>query len=69
MLHFILATLSSLLSGDGTGWTTAEERRELKEAMQAAGYTGFAESDPGAWDRHVAQLQERQPEEWRVRDE
>ena len=63
--HFIMATFVSLITTGSTGWTTQEERDELAKAMKEAGKTGYAESDPGAWERHVASLNEPQPANWK----
>jgi hypothetical protein len=68
MIHFFIYTISSLLSGDGLGWTTKAERDEFEQAMTDAGKTGFGESDPGAWARHVESLQQSQPKEWQCPD-
>jgi hypothetical protein len=65
MLHFLFATFFSIVSGCGTGWTTQEERDELAQAMKDAGKIGYAESEPGAWERHLEALNQPQPKEWR----
>jgi hypothetical protein len=68
MFHFLLATFFNLISGCGTGWTTADERNELEAAMKAAGKTGYAENAPRSWERHLEAMNQPQPEEWKCKD-
>jgi hypothetical protein len=68
MLNFLFSTFVSLVTGCGTGWTTQEKQDELSWIMKESGKTGYVQSDPGAWKRHLAQFQKPQPPEWRCDD-
>jgi hypothetical protein len=65
MIHFLLSIFFNLISGCGTGLPTAKERDDLSQTIKATGKTGYIESDPDAWERHLAALNHPQPKEWR----
>jgi hypothetical protein len=62
---FFIATFLNLLDGNGTGWTTKQERDELAEAMRASGKTGYAQYRAGSWEKHLEALDKPQPRDWR----
>ena len=69
MLSWLICTFVSVING-GEGFTTKAEREQFEKDMEAAGKTGHVtNTDPKSWEKHLAALEQPQPDEWRMRGE
>ena len=68
MLSWLICSFISLITSGDAGWTTRAECEQFEADMKAAGKTGHVTNDdPQCWEKHLAAMNEPQPDDWLMR--